>query len=92
MNSGYVEVPYSDLSEDMQWWRQMPPAYEGEVAANLRWIVQPEGMARFNTDFRKDFTREIRFTEPGLYRLYGISSLYGPEPVMSQVLTILVLK
>ncbi len=70
----------------------MPPSYEKEVAANLRWVVTPEGKARFNTSYRKDFTREVRFTEPGTYELYGISSAYGPEPVKSRTVTIKVVE
>jgi hypothetical protein len=58
------------------------------VAANLRWIVEPDGKAKFNTNFRRDFTREVRFTEPGTYKLYGVSSAYGPEPVSSKTVTI----
>jgi hypothetical protein len=85
---GYIEVPYGDLPEGVRWWRKMPPAYEKEVAANLRWIAKQEGSARFNTDFRKDLTREVRFTEPGTYELYALSSTFSPEPVTSETLTI----
>ena len=88
--SGYVEKPYSQVPEGVQWWRQMPPGYEKEVAANLRWVVRPEGKSVFNTDFRKDFTREVRFSEPGTYELYGVSAGYGPEPVASEAVTITV--
>ena len=87
-SSGFVEMPYGDVPSGVQWWRQMPPAYENEVAANLKWIVEPEGKAQFNTNFRKDFTREVRFSEPGTYKLYGISSAYGPKPVTSKTVTI----
>jgi hypothetical protein len=86
--NGFVEIPYAELQENIQWWRQMPPAYEREVAGNLRWLVEPEGKVRFNTNFRKDFTREVRFLEPGTYKVHGISSVYGPEPVTSKTVTI----
>jgi hypothetical protein len=88
MTSGFVEIPYDDVPSGAQWWRQMPPAFEKEVAGNLRWFVEPDGKAKFNTNLRKDFTREVRFTEPGTYELYGISSAYGPEPVTSKTVTI----
>ena len=87
-SSGFVEMPYNDVPSGVQWWRQMPPAYEKEVAANLKWIVEPEGKAQFNTNFRKDFTREVRFSEPGTYKLYGISSAYGPKPVSSKTIVL----
>ena len=86
--SGYVEKLFSEVPEGVQWWRQMPPAYEKEVAGNLRWIVEPEGKAKFNANFRKDLTKEVRFTEPGTYELYGVSSAYGPEAVSSKTVTI----
>jgi len=89
---GYVQIPNAELPAGVRWWRQLPPAYEEEVAANLKWIVKPEGKARFNTDLRKDFTREVRFTQPGTYSIHGVSSLYVPEPVTSPVLTIQVLE
>ena len=90
--SGFVEVPFSQVPEGVRWWRRMPPAHEEEVAGNLRWIVKPEGKARFNTDFRSDFTREVRFTEPGTYELYGVSAGYGPEPVASETIVIKVVR
>jgi hypothetical protein len=86
--SGFEEVPYKDVPPGVQWWRQMPPANEKEVAANLRWIVKPDGKVKFNVDFRKDFTREVRFSEPGTYKLYSISSAYGPKPVRSKAIII----
>jgi len=90
--SGFVETPYTDRPDGVQWWRQMPPAYEKEVAANLKWIVKPEGKAKFNTNFRKDLTREVRFSEPGTYEILGISAGHGPEPVSSKSVTIKVVE
>ena len=86
--SGFVEIPYNDVPSGVQWWRQMPPAYEKEVAANLKWIVKPEGKAKFNTNFRKDLTRKVRFSEPGTYKILGISAGYGPEPVSSKTIVL----
>lgn len=91
-STGFVEIPYREAPDGVRWWRQMPPAYEKEVAGNLRWFVTPEGKARFNTDFRKDFTREVRFPEPGVYELYAESALYGAEPVRSRTIIIEVIK
>jgi hypothetical protein len=88
MTSGFVEIPYTDVQPGVQWWRQMPPAFEKEVAGNLRWFVEPDGRAKFNTNFRKDFTREVRFTEPGKYELYGVSAAYGPERISSKTIII----
>ena len=86
--SGYVQIPYDELPAGVQWWRQMPRTNEKEVASNLRWIVKPEGRARFNTGFRKDLTREVRFSEPGTYKIYGLSTGPGPQPVRSETIVI----
>jgi len=86
--NGFVEIPYAELPEGVQWWRRMPPGYEKEVAGNLRWFVEPEGSARFNTDLRKDLTREVRFSKPGVYRIHGVSSVYCPEPVSSKTIVL----
>lgn len=86
--NGFVEIPYAELPEGVQWWRQMPPGFEKEVAGNLRWFVEPEGSARFNTDLRIDLTREVRFSKPGAYRLRAVSTAYGPSPVSSETVTI----
>ena len=58
----------------------------------MRWIVKPEGAARFNTDFRADFTREIRFSKPGTYTLTAISAAYGPESTTSNTVTVKVVQ
>ncbi len=92
MSSGFVEILYADVQPGVQWWRQMPPGYEKEVAGNLRWFVEPEGSARFNTDLRMDLTREVRFSKPGAYQLRAVSAAYGPKPVSSKIVTIEVVK
>lgn len=86
--SGFVEIAYTEVPEGVQWWRQMPPAYEKEVADNLRWMVEPDGIGRFNTDLRKDHTRVVRFSEPGTYEIHGVSAGYGTESVSSKTVTI----
>lgn len=88
--TGFMQVPYSDVPDGVQWWRSQPPAFEEEVAGNLRWIVEPTGAARFNTDFRPDLTREVRFSKPGTYTLSATSNIYGEEPVSSKRVTITV--
>jgi hypothetical protein len=69
-----------------------PPVYESEAAANLKWVVEPESKARLNTGFRKDFTREVRFAEAGIYELHDVSAVYGPEPAVSETIMIEVVK
>jgi hypothetical protein len=89
-SSGFIAVPLVDVPEGVQWWRSEPPAFEEEVAGNLRWVVKPESFARFNTDFRADLTREVKFSQPGTYTLSATSNTYGPEPVLSDQLIVTV--
>ena len=70
----WVEVDRSSLRPEACWLRSAPPALEEEVAANVRWLVDPTDGFEFNTDFRPDLTREVRFTEPGIYLLTPESS------------------
>ena len=84
-------VPFADVPKGVQWWRSEPPAFEEEVAGNFRWFVEPEGVARFNTDFRRDLTREVRFSKPGTYTLWATSGNYVLEPVASNRITVTVL-
>lgn len=89
-SSGFIIVPLADVPEGVQWWRSEPPALEKEVAGNLRWFVEPDGAARFNTDFRSDLTREVRFSKPGTYMLWATSNSYGAKPVESNEIRIIV--
>ncbi|MDH3206658.1 MAG: hypothetical protein OEO79_08600 [Gemmatimonadota bacterium] len=57
-----------------------PPQLEAEVAAQVRWIVAPEGSAVFNSDLRADGTREVRFEEAGVYVLTAESSSWCGTP------------
>jgi hypothetical protein len=65
-----------------------PPDIEPEVAGNLRWLVEPPGLATFNVELRLDQTREVRFSEPGVYRLSAESSVWCTEPYGGNTLTV----
>ncbi len=69
-NTGEWEaVKRNTLSGDDCWMTQPPPAREDEVADNIRWIVAPQGHARFNVQPRADHTRTVTFSQPGEYIL-----------------------
>jgi hypothetical protein len=60
------------------------------VAGNLSWLVDPPRGAEFNTDFRPDLSREVRFTEPGIYVLTPESSGWCSEPYTGNALRVVV--
>ncbi len=85
---GLFRVEYKSLPEGACWWRSEPLAYESEVADNLRWTVDRTGSATFNVDLRKDHTREVKFSEPGLYRLQASSAVWCPPETWSNIIAI----
>ena len=70
----WVQKSRVDVQDEGCWWRSAPPEVEHEVAANVRWLVNPDSIASFNVRFRPDHTREVRFSKPGVYRLTARSS------------------
>jgi hypothetical protein len=88
-NSGpWVAVKRGSLSPDSCWLASPPPDLEPEVAGNLRWLVEPPGAATFNVGLRLDYTREVRFSEPGIYQLSAQSSAWCTEPYSGNTLTV----
>jgi hypothetical protein len=53
-----------------------PPAHEPEVADNLRWEAAPAGQAKFNLEYRPDHTREVVFSEAGMFTLESSSAVW----------------
>lgn len=51
------------------WMAALPPEQEAEVADNLHWVVEPEGAAKFNIDFRPDHTRTVALSREGIFTL-----------------------
>ena len=83
-SNGFVKVKHSTLPQNISWWRREPPAFEEEVADNLRWVVSPRGDAKFNIGFNSDHTREVVFSKPGKYQLVGYSAVWGSSETKSK--------
>jgi len=69
--------------------RLEPLIFEREVGANLAWVVDPPGIAMFNTTDiagADRSSRSVMFSEPGVYKLRGHSSY--PLKVFSNEVTI----
>ncbi len=66
----------------------LPPQLELEVAADVRWIVEPAGRADWNVEAREDGAREIRFDAPGTYRLTAESTSWCGDPFLGDTLIV----
>ena len=84
----WVLAQRASLPPDSCWLVSAPPEIEPEVAGSLRWLVEPPGAATFNVELRLDQTREVRFSETGVYHLSAQSSAWCTEPYGGNTLTI----
>ena len=84
----WVEVARDSLAPDACWLVSPPPELEDEVAGNLRWLVEPPGSVTFNVELRLDFTREVRFSKPGIYQLSAQSSAWCKKPHSGNTVTV----
>jgi hypothetical protein len=72
-------------------WPEQPPSFQEEVAASLTWVTIPSGAARFNvptmdTVETNPYGRQVMFSQPGVYKIWGISA--SPTLSTSSVETI----
>ncbi len=72
----WKQIPRAQLAADQCWMARPPPDAEKEGADNLQWAVQPEGSARFNTDFRANHTRQVSFSQTGTFMLTPSSAVW----------------
>ena len=86
----WVEVDRKSLGPDGCWVAPPPPPEEGQVADNVTWTTRPEGKAEYNSDFRSDHVRRVRFAAPGRYVLRASSSTWCSPRVDSNELTVVV--
>ena len=75
----WVAVGLETLPEGACWLARVPRDPEFEVADNIRWVVDPSESAKFNLGVRSNRTREVRFSELGLYSITGVSSSWCGE-------------
>ena len=70
------KVPFTEVAPDTPWIGYIPPPREDEVAANLRWYVEPVEGAEFDAMAPRPVPiqqRAVRFSRPGVYRLWADS-------------------
>ena len=86
-------VPYREVAHGTPWLGYVPPAREDEVAANLRWFVEPDdGTAVFDAWAPRPVPidqRAVKFSKPGVYRLWATS--HAPLDAVSNILQVRVL-
>jgi hypothetical protein len=75
----WIQVPRNEVAEGAVAWPEQPPAFEQQVAANLTWLTEPAGIARFNVATlesaqRDPYGRQVMFSKPGVYKIWGVSA------------------
>jgi hypothetical protein len=56
-----------------------PITQEYEVAGKVEWRVEPEGRVNYSVPGPPNFDRQIRFNQPGRYRVWAVSDGCGAE-------------
>ena len=82
-------MPFAEVAPATPWIGYVPPPQEDEVAANLRWYVDPVEGAEFDAAAPKPVPieqRAVRFAKPGTYRLWADS--YPPIDARSNTLQV----
>ena len=62
-----------------------PVTQEYEVAGKVEWRVEPAGRVNYSVPGPPDFDRQIRFNEPGRYRVWAVSDGCGADFESNQV-------
>ena len=83
----WIRVAHKDLPPDARWMRKPPEKLEEGVEANARWHVAPDRGHQFNLPKAHDIhTRQIRFSEPGRYKIWADSHTFGGGNAVSNIL------
>ena len=70
------KVRFVEIPEGAPWLGDVPAKYESEVAADLRWFVEPVDGVEFDSWAPRPVAlmeRAVRFSKPGNYRLWASS-------------------
>ena len=65
-----------------------PPEFEREVAANVHWMTEPSGVARFDVPQLPTDQRQVQFLKPGIYQVWAFNAY--PTDAKSNVVTVTV--
>jgi hypothetical protein len=87
----WKQVSYKDVPADTPWFPEVP-GLEKEVAGNLSWHTDPENATRFGNPYQDDIPEDyshrrwMKFSKPGIYKIWGHSAI--PTPAESNVAVI----
>ena len=70
----WKQVPLTE-ARGQCWFHARPPEFESEVAAIVRWTVEPENSVAFDTDYRFDRVRLATMNVKGTIRLTPVSDV-----------------
>lgn len=85
-SSGFVEVQEAE-PEDGCAFTSKPPEFEGNVALNVLWKIEPED-GSYEFSFTESGERTIKFSKKGTYSIQARSSLWCPPGILSNKLVI----
>lgn len=72
----WQKLRFADLPKDTAWLAYIPPAQESDLAASLRWFVEPADGVEFSNPAAGVVPlvdRGVKFARPGTYRLWATS-------------------
>lgn len=72
----WKRIASRELGPHQCWMAALPPEKETAVADNLHWVVDPPGLATFNTDFRSDHTRAVVLSKEGVFSFTASTSVW----------------
>ena len=78
-NGPWMQVDRKTVREGAVALPERPPGFEEQVAANLTWFTEPAGVAVFNvatieSAVRNPYDRQVMFSKPGVYKIWGLSA------------------
>ena len=77
-NGLWIQVRHRDVPDVGVAWPEQPPSFQQEVAASLTWLTDTPGAARYNVPTMQSvqndpYGRQVMFSQPGVYKIWGIS-------------------
>ena len=90
-NGPWIRVPVEQIPEGVMGYATQPPTSQQQIAASMTWFTEPSGFARFDVATlakaqTNPWDREVIFSEPGVYKIWGLSAY--PTECTSNVETI----
>ena len=77
--SGPWVLQDSTMTEEPRCEEISPIIEEWEAAGKVEWRVEPEGRVNYSVPGPPNFDRQIRFNQPGRYRVWAVSDGCGAE-------------